>query len=197
MFQFVAIGQALLHLYKDYDHVPFPTALSDSTTSTDVEAFSSLLQPLWTWPKALVTDLLRFIDGRSTASSKPSLTSINAVLLPLLWGCVVVVGGTIVYGTFLRRTAWHWTFAVAKVLFSLPKAAKPDRYPPYLPGLMARFVYEGTLLVFLWRFANTAFTFYLSQEPLKKGMPLTSDSKDPNGSLLAGLKAKKEIPRVS
>ncbi len=48
----------------------------------------------------------------------------------------------------------------------------------------------------MWEFANAAFGVFVSQEPLKKGRPLTDDTKDSNGSLLAGLKAKKNFPRV-
>lgn len=58
------------------------------------------------------------------------------------------------------------------------------------------------MLTYLWEFANTAMTIYLSKEPIKKDKelklkPITSDSKDPNGSLLSGLRAKKELLRVS
>lgn len=96
---------------------------------------------------------------------------------------------------FLRRTAWEWTYAVAKLMFALPRSSHPPRYPPYVADLIGRFFIEGVQLVFLWEFTNTAFTVFLAQEPVKKAAPLTTDSKDPNGSLLAGLKAKKEIPR--
>lgn len=34
------------------------------------------------------------------------------------------------------------------------------------------------------------------EEPLKKDLPLTTDAKDPNGSLISGLKARREIPRA-
>lgn len=58
------------------------------------------------------------------------------------------------------------------------------------------------MLVFLWEFANTAMTIYLSKEPVKRDkehklQPITRDSKDPNGSLLLGLRAKKDLLRVS
>jgi nucleoporin NDC1 len=37
---------------------------------------------------------------------------------------------------------------------------------------------------------------FISKEPLKRGQPLTSEAKDPNGSLLTGLKAKKETVKA-
>ncbi|KAL9612121.1 MAG: hypothetical protein Q9167_003273 [Letrouitia subvulpina] len=36
---------------------------------------------------------------------------------------------------------------------------------------------------------------YVGQEPLKGGEPTTNDTKDPNGSLISGLKAKKLLPK--
>jgi nucleoporin NDC1 len=53
----------------------------------------------------------------------------------------------------------------------------------------------GTLICLLWSFSNAAFSFWLAKEPIKNGQPLTTESKDPNGSLLNGLKSKK--PRIS
>lgn len=58
------------------------------------------------------------------------------------------------------------------------------------------FVTEGTLLVVLWEFVNKTFDVYLAQEPLKNDVPITNDSTDPNGSLLNGLKSKKDTVRV-
>jgi len=43
------------------------------------------------------------------------------------------------------------------------------------------------LLTLLWDFANIAFDAYITQEPLRKGKPITDASKDPNGTLIRGL----------
>jgi nucleoporin NDC1 len=59
------------------------------------------------------------------------------------------------------------------------------------------FLVEGTLLVVLWEFINKAFDLYIAQEPLKNDQPITSDSKDPNGTLLNGIKSKKDANKVS
>lgn len=58
------------------------------------------------------------------------------------------------------------------------------------------FITEGTLLVVLWEFVNKTFDVYIAQEPLKNDLPITNDSTDPNGSLLNGLKSKKDTVRV-
>ncbi|KAL6714877.1 hypothetical protein ACLMJK_007137 [Lecanora helva] len=53
----------------------------------------------------------------------------------------------------------------------------------------------NVLLLTLWEFSNRLFGVYVAQEPLKKGQPLTSESKDPNGTLLIGLQVKREVLR--
>lgn len=50
---------------------------------------------------------------------------------------------------------------------------------------------------FVWSSGNTAFSVFMVREPLKDGNPLTSESKDPNGSLLNGLKSKKLSIKVN
>jgi nucleoporin NDC1 len=58
-------------------------------------------------------------------------------------------------------------------------------------------VSAGFLLIMLWEVGNTAFSAYVAQPPLKNDRPITYESKDPNGSLLTGLKGKKLQTRVS
>jgi hypothetical protein len=53
------------------------------------------------------------------------------------------------------------------------------------------------LLSLLWDISDIFFTMQLTREPLKNGQPLTTESKDPNGSLLNGLKSKKARISVS
>lgn len=50
----------------------------------------------------------------------------------------------------------------------------------------------------MWEFANQAFGAFVGQEPLKKGVPLSERANVyANPTLLAGLKSKKEIIKVS
>lgn len=57
--------------------------------------------------------------------------------------------------------------------------------------LIFRSFFTGSLLVVCWQCANLFFSVFIGKEPLKRGQPLTDEAKDPNGSLLTGLKAKK------
>ncbi|KAI1269836.1 nucleoporin protein Ndc1-Nup [Xylariaceae sp. FL1019] len=98
---------------------------------------------------------------------------------------------------FLRKSSWSWSMWFFRWWHSeLPKS----NLPPYSGGpwsfwMLLRTIWASFLLSLLWQFADVAFRVQLSREPLKNGQPLTTESKDPNGSLLNGLKSRKE--RVS
>jgi len=82
----------------------------------------------------------------------------------------------------------------AKLFWNFPRSsAEPSSIlPPGLIFLIARSVFSGSLLVLCWQAANLFFSIFIGKEPLKRGQPLTSEATDPNGSLITGLKAKKE-----
>lgn len=140
---------------------------------------------------------------QSKTSDKPSGGVLSGPLhatltqLPgVLAGCVkqsvsALFMALILYHLFLRSFAWGWALTLMCPFYSLPKTRM---LPPTWPTdvfLLARCVHAGILLTFLWSAGNTAFSIFMAQEPVKNGKPLTSESKDPNGSLLNGLKSKK------
>ncbi|KAG6012113.1 hypothetical protein E4U43_007940 [Claviceps pusilla] len=95
------------------------------------------------------------------------------------------------YYLALRSFAWTWTLTLLRTFYKLPRTSVlPPTFPTDL-YLLARCFYAGTLMNFVWSSGNTAFSVFMVREPLKDGNPLTSESKDPNGSLLNGLKSKK------
>jgi len=173
MFMCLAFYQSMAHLYHDYDRVRFPAEqIKDSAVTKNHQEITTTLAKL-----------------------KKSLYPIAQTSLFRIM--TVSILGPIIYVALLRSITWNWTYLVARQLFTLPKSAKLTTLPPFVADLIGRFLVEGFLLTFLWEFANTAFGIFAAQEPLKKGQPLTSDSSDPNGSLLAGLRAKKEVPKVN
>ncbi|PIG88324.1 nuclear envelope protein [Aspergillus arachidicola] len=93
-----------------------------------------------------------------------------------------------------KRPAWSFTMYWVKLFWDFPRsaAAPPGLIGPIGPGLLLRTMCSGGLLVLCWQTANLFFSSFLSKEPLKRGQPLTAEAKDPNGSLLTGLTAKKE-----
>lgn len=167
----LAILQSWIHLYYDYDKVTLPVTLpkTESTTEQSTKNQSPTLQV-----KDLMPSLSRSISSRA--------------------GCISFLG-PILYALLIRSTAWKCSLYFAELLWDVPKS-RLSYIPPYHYSLIIRSYTSGTLLITLWEISNAIFSAYVAQEPLKMDQPLTSESKDPNGTLLIGLRAKREVPRV-
>ncbi|KAJ2893557.1 uncharacterized protein MKZ38_008450 [Zalerion maritima] len=113
-------------------------------------------------------------------ATKAAVATVAALMLHLL--C---------YSLFMRSSAWGWALWSLRPFFNLPKSNMLPSIYPYHLWLFSRMVYVGWLLSFLWIAGNFGFSVLMKAEPLKHGKPITSESKDPNGSLLNGLKSKK------
>ncbi|KAH7043851.1 nucleoporin protein Ndc1-Nup [Macrophomina phaseolina] len=172
MFLQLAAVQAGVHLYRDYGRLRLP-----------------------------------FTDPASAEGNPPRSrrVALKQSLLPMIHDTISRVGLFLIFGNatyflFFRRTAWAIGYPLARIRDSTISGYRPR--PGFNPfELTGRLVFEGVMLVFLWELANVAMTIYLSKEPLKKDKdlkvkPITSDSKDPNGSLLSGLRAKKDLLRT-
>ena len=171
---FLAIVESILHLYYDRDDVspPRPT-LQDQ--GTDLKGTQKAIPPVPFLKKNIFGEL-RGAISHSLMLSLPSL---------------------VLYYLFFRNTAWTWGLSLARIFWSIPKTVGPPSFPPYHYSLIFRSFTSGFLLLSLWRISNLLFTTYVTQEPLKRCLPLTHQSSDPNGSLLNGLKSKRGLIRVS
>ena len=168
----LAILQSGLHLYYNYDSVTLPILHADIHSNSEQPPKQE--HPI-SQMKALLPSLSRKIGIRAVG---------------------MAISGPIVYALFIRRAAWSCSLYFAELLWDLP-ASQLSYIPPYHYSLILRSLTSGILLITLWEFSNAIFSAYLAQEPVKREQPLTSDSKDPNASLLNGLKAKRETIRVS
>ncbi|KAI9801402.1 MAG: hypothetical protein M1825_003381 [Sarcosagium campestre] len=102
----------------------------------------------------------------------------------------------VIYTIFLRQMAWDFTLGFAKIFWSIPKSTSlPPSILPFHISVLFRVTAAGFMLSMIWEVSNLCFSVFVAQVPLKATNPLTADSKDPNGTLLAGLKAKKQLPR--
>lgn len=143
-------------------------------------------------------DRLLFVATKSEpkATSSKSLQAALDQLPLVLGGCmkqavVSLVAGFFLYFFTFRSAAWTWTLVWLRPFYNIHKAnVLPTNWPSDI-FLLMRCVISGTMLNFIWASGNTAFSLFMARPPLKNGKPLTSDSKDPNGSLLNGLKSKK------
>ncbi|KKK21534.1 nuclear envelope protein [Aspergillus rambellii] len=170
----LAIAQSVAHLYYDYDRVPIPVAKpTPGATDQRTHPINSVSKRI----QAALPKLMR--DGLVRSTSV-------ALFCP------------VAYTFFLRRPAWSYTMYFAKLFWDFPRSAAdpPGLIPPINPLLIARTVVSGGFLVLCWQTTNLFFSIFISKEPLKRGQPLTAEAKDPNGSLLNGLKAKKETVRA-
>jgi nucleoporin NDC1 len=175
LFLVLAVVQTTAHLCNDYDSIRVP-AMKPKKDRDD----TATVVPARGAPKprqVLFTKL-------------PSILAASASLTTGAW-----LLGTIFYFTGPRHLIWDYYYSFSRWVISLSKASKPTGVAPFLP-LVFGFLVEGTLLVTLWQFVNKAFDLYIAQEPLKNDQPITNDSKDPNGTLLNGLKSKKETVKV-
>lgn len=114
----------------------------------------------------------------------------------LLRSVITSVVGPFVYTLFLRNTAWNIMLSLARIFWDLPAVVEMSFMPPYHISLLTRSFVASFFLILLWESSNMIFGAFLSQEPLKKGMPLTDASQDPNGTLLNGLRANKGVVKV-
>ncbi|KAH8428750.1 nucleoporin NDC1 [Aspergillus melleus] len=169
----LAVVQSAIHFYYDFDLIPIPVA-KPATGAADQRR-----HPVSPISKQIQLALPRiFVD---TAKRVIKVTAI----LPFL------------YVIFFRRTAWSFAMFFAKLFWNFPQsAADPPSLKTFGFWHVFRPLWSGTLLVICWETANLFFSVFLSKEPLKRGQPLTADAKDPNGSLLTGLNAKKEAVRA-
>ncbi|PWY86196.1 hypothetical protein BO70DRAFT_395313 [Aspergillus heteromorphus CBS 117.55] len=167
----LAAAQSVVHLYYDYDRVPLPVA--NRIPGQETQHVQSISKRIQTTLPQTIKDGVR-------------QSTLVALICP------------VAYTFFLRRPAWSITLYFAKLFWDFPRSAAdpPGLIPPIGPGIFTRTVVSGGLLVICWQTANLFFSVFLSKEPLKRGQPLTAEAKDPNGSLLNGLKAKKETVRA-
>ena len=169
----LALVQTFYHLYYDYDRIALTVQYvkQDSTHSRNPH---HVIQPL-------------------VALRAKSFLTLRSVVLRSI---VISVIGPVLYALFIRQMAWNSTMLFAQLLWNLSKASGPSVAQLYSWSLLQRSASSGFLLMGLWELSNAVFGAYVAQEPLKCGVPLTDDSRDPNGSLLNGLKSKKETIKV-
>lgn len=167
----LGISHGLYHIALDYDYLPLgilnPSLAGKLSGGNDNQRATTIL--------SLINDKLPTTVTRAATTTTISLAF-----------------HTFLYALGLRNVSWSWTLSLMRLFYNLPRSnLLPASYPYHL-WLFARCLWVGFLLSFLWTAANVVFTELMNAKPLKRGKPLTSESKDPNGSLLNGLKSNKQ-----
>lgn len=170
VFHVVVVGStnAAMHLFRDSDRLLLGTARTIPGTVKSAKK------------SQLYTALLAEVPIHAFTALTRSLVSVFLSIF--------------LYGVFFRSIAWRITLALFRPFYSLPKSTLPPTLKPYFStwGFLVHCLGAGFLLSLLLVVGNAAFTLFLVNEPLKDGKPLTNGSKDPNGSLLNGLRSKKD-----
>ena len=167
-----AAVQSLVHLYYDDDRIDFPIA--DAPASKPGAPVTSIVNP---------REQIRIMVPRLLQEA-------------LTRALIMCLFGPAFYVVFFRSFAWSIALNWARILRNIPKAQQPLWSPPFHVASLYRSLLSGFLLVSLWKISNLVFNVYYVLPPTKRDHPLTDDSSDPTGSLLNGLKSKKQTVRV-
>jgi nucleoporin NDC1 len=163
----VGIFQALRHLYEDVDRLSLGVARPEAGTGKPMDGDASI-------------QVQRFKDQLPGIV----LSSVNQSIL----GFIITL---FVYPLLLRATIWRTMMTFLRPIYKLPRTNMVPTTLPFSFTAILRCWFVSLMILLAWTTANTAFSLFLVKSPLKNGKPLTTDSKDPNGSLLNGLKNKK------
>ncbi|CZT13111.1 hypothetical protein WAI453_005853 [Rhynchosporium graminicola] len=171
---FLGVVQAGFHLFYDYDRIDMP-AIKTKPIGATKESRAIFVPPA----ERIQTQI------PSIAMSALKRAVIAAAAFPVIY--------ILDLGIFpsIRSMAWGFTRQWATIFWTLSKSSTVPSVKPFHWGVLKNSVTSGFLLVMLWEVTNAAFSVYVAQEPLKGGRPITHESRDPNGSLLAGLTGKK------
>ena len=101
-----------------------------------------------------------------------------------------------IYTILLRQVMWKAHLSLVKPFYNMSRSnARVTGLPPIFGTLHVTFI-TGCFLGFTWEMCSLLFRTYLCNEPTKKDVPLSAVSKDPNGTLLNGLKAKRDTVKT-
>ncbi|RKF63957.1 Nucleoporin NDC1 [Erysiphe neolycopersici] len=176
-FLLLALIQAAIHLFNDNDQIEIPAHKSIAAGSSKTEADSASQKLKTRLPLLALTSAKRSV---LITLISPFIYSFN---LPI-------------YPYSIRKLAWSLNRSWAKLLWTLPRSGSLPTKWPFHWSILWTCATSGFLLIFLWEVSNAAFSVYTAQEPLKSGQPITQESRDPNGSLINGLKCQKLQIRV-
>lgn len=172
-FVLLGIYQALAHLYKDNDRLSIGVARVQDAKTHPVATIKSQKEEGTVQWKRLVADIPRII-----------VAAINQSVVGIMLSMFI-------YPIFLRPLFWRVMLMFLRPIYNLPRTNMLPSSLPWSFGSLGRLFSVSFMIMLLWTLTNAAFSIFLVKEPLKNGKPLTSESKDPNGCLLNGLKNKR------
>lgn len=175
-FLLFGVMQGIFHIYRDDDRLLLGSVKLDNEAAAAQDDHSN-------WQARLQNDV-------PALASLAAMQSAGALLVNVILYHISAPG--FFAGMTIRGAAWRMALSFFRTFYTLPKS---NMVPTTLAGINGwmwlRCFWTGSMLLFLWLAGNKLFSVLLIRAPLKLGKPLTSESKDPNGSLLNGLKSRK------
>ncbi|RYP10417.1 hypothetical protein DL765_008113 [Monosporascus sp. GIB2] len=166
----IGVSQAFIHLVYDYDRLE----LKAVGPKGEGQAIAPREPDPWEGWRA---QILRMLFRAGTTA------------------LAVSIANYVVVYSLLRTSAWGWAMTFFRLFYyNLPKTNIPPNQAPWSIWMLGRSIWAGFMCNILWEISDVTFTYQLQKGPLKNNLPLTTESKDPNGSLINGLKSKK--PRI-
>lgn len=175
-FLLFGVMQGIFHIYRDDDRLLLGSVKLANEDDAAQDDHS-------TWQARLHNDV-------PALASLAAMQSAGALLVNVILYHISAPG--FFAGMTIRGVAWRMALSFFRTFYTLPKT---NMVPATLAGINGwmwlRCFWTGSMLLFMWLAGNKLFSVLLIRAPLKLGKPLTSESKDPNGSLLNGLKSRK------
>lgn len=175
-FLLFGIMQGIFHIYRDDDRLLLGSVKLDNEHPEAQDAHSN-------WQTRLKKEA-------PALASLAAMQSAGALVVNIILYHVSAPG--VLAGLSIRGAAWRTALSFFRTFYTLPKTNMvPATFAGINGWMWLRCIWTGSMLLFMWLTGNKLFSVLLVRAPLKLGKPLTSESKDPNGSLLNGLKSKK------
>nr|POE85478.1 nucleoporin ndc1 [Quercus suber] len=182
----LAFTQTGIHLASDYDRVPIEERELDAVVPERPDG--SRIQI----PESL---------HRIYQQLPRTIQNVGQTIVP-----TIVSSFPIYFVLGVRSLTWPWASTLARTFNKELPAGAPPTGLVNAPLVLWQAFSSSVLLVLLWNLSNVSFTVFLAEPPLKKGQALTNEiidaqgntlskSKDPNGSLIRGLRATKDVPK--
>lgn len=166
----LALAMTMVHLLQDYDQIK-------------IQRFPMLDEPKKPLSQRTAVQIM---------SSK-----LRSSLKTILWtASIATCTNLFLYAWFFRRFAWAWSLWIGRLIWDIPRSAKSPSVLPYHYTLLLRAWTSSFFLICLWELSNVAFSAWVCQPPVKYNRPLTTDSRDPNASLISGLRSRKSLTKV-
>lgn len=172
---FLLLGalQAALHIYHDSSSLPLPVKSPVKPRDKPEEKIQE---------ETMIGKML---------GTAPSLLQQATAL-----SAIASLAGPFLYTAFCRRTLWSWHIWWAKVFANIARSEAAPLTGFYIGSIMLRAFIFGIFLSLTWQLNLVLFRALMLREPAKDGKPLSTSSKDPNGTLLNGLNAKRELVKT-